>query len=169
MAATANHTLQLLHKEVELRSHATIAAAPDWPCRKGCDLCCRRLAAIPALTAAEWDFLLKGIRALPAAERRQVAVRVNELVTSRMPIVCPFLDREQGACKVYAYRPVACRTYGFYVERDRGLYCGQIERRVESGDFASVIWGNHSGVDARLAVCGPAKDLVSWFQSDPPE
>ena len=26
--------------------------------------------------------------------------------------------------------PVACRTYGFYVQRDLGLYCRDIENRV---------------------------------------
>ena len=39
------------------------------------------------------------------------------------PAVCPMLDETASACRVYEYRPVACRTYGFYVQHDLGLYC----------------------------------------------
>ena len=50
------------------------------------------------------------------------------------------LDRADGACLVYAQRPVACRTFGFYVQRDLGLYCKDIESRVADGALTEVVW-----------------------------
>jgi hypothetical protein len=64
--------------------------------------------------------------------------------------VCPFLDDSAGKCLEYAYRPVACRTYGFYVERDRGLYRAKIEAMVDRGECSDVIWGNQSAIDPQL-------------------
>ena len=55
------------------------------------------------------------------------------------------LDRATGACR-FAHRPVACRTYG-YVQREKGMYCGDIEARVADGSLADVVWGNHDAVD----------------------
>ena len=51
------------------------------------------------------------------------------------------LDRSAGACRVYAHLPLACRTYGFYVQRNKGLYSKDIESRVADGDWAEVVWG----------------------------
>ncbi len=49
----------------------------------------------------------------------------------------------KAPARFYAQRPVACRTYGFYVQRELGLYCGDIEARVAGGELADVVWGNH--------------------------
>jgi hypothetical protein len=59
---------------------------------------------------------------------------------------------------------VACRTYGFYVQRDLGLYCGEIEARVEQGALADVVWGNQDAVERALAPFGVTRSLVEWFQ-----
>jgi Fe-S-cluster containining protein len=75
------------------------------------------------------------------------------------------LDQAQGACRVYAHRPVACRTYGFYVQRDKGLYCNDIESRVAKGDWATVVWGNHDAIDRQLNALGDSRDLTEWFAS----
>jgi hypothetical protein len=45
--------------------------------------------------------------------------------------------------------------YGFYVERDRGLYCGRILERAERGEYDEVVWGNACAVEARAAALGP--------------
>lgn len=74
---------------------------------------------------------------------------------SAAPYTCAFLDPAHGACLIYQHRPIACRTYGFYVdERGVGLYCESIQKGVEGGDFADVVWGNHSALEARLAALG---------------
>jgi len=80
------------------------------------------------------------------------------------PVVCPLLDLATGACPVYAQRPVACRTYGFYVQRELGLYCHDIESRVADGALADVVWGNHDAIDRRLASLGEILALTDWFE-----
>jgi Fe-S-cluster containining protein len=80
------------------------------------------------------------------------------------PITCPMLDLAAGTCPVYARRPVACRTYGFYVQRDKGLYCRDIQTRVEDGTWADVVWGNHDAIDRQLAGLGESRALTDWFE-----
>jgi len=158
--------LPRLHADIDARVHAIRESTPDWPCAKGCDSCCHRLADIPALTEAEWKILREGMAALPRPQRERIGRDIEALVTSpARPVVCPLLDRQTGACPVYAHRPVACRTYGFYVQRDRGLYCAEIESRVAAGTLREVVWGNHDAVDARLAGMGEKRPLTEWFTS----
>lgn len=124
----------------------------DWPCRKGCDACCRSLAARPELTDAEWDRVEAGVAKLGPDAQQEIAERMAAIESQAAgPYVCPFLDLEQGACRIYEHRPLACRTYGFYVDdRGVGLYCGEIKERVESGRYADVVWGNQTALDARV-------------------
>jgi Fe-S-cluster containining protein len=76
------------------------------------------------------------------------------------------LDESEGACPVYAQRPVACRTYGFYVQRELGLYCADIEARVAGGELDDVVWGNHDAVDHALGALGDVRALTEWFERD---
>jgi Fe-S-cluster containining protein len=139
-----------LQREIDSRAREITAAQIAWPCRRGCDYCCRNLAEPPRLTRAEWDLVNQGLARLAPSVKLEIAARVREGEKR----ICPFLDRGAGSCLIYQHRPVACRTYGFYVERDRGLYCRRIEQRVESGEFAEVVWGNAAGVEARLESLG---------------
>jgi uncharacterized protein len=151
--------------QVERRAEQVRQAAPHiaWPCQKGCDACCRRLAAQPLLTRAEWTLLQQGIAGLPPAEAVAVAKRVLALPCAG-PMVCPFLHPAAGACLVYPQRPVACRAFGFYVERDGGLYCPGIAHRVAGGEFNDVVWGNGSALQDRLAAAaGPPRPLQEWW------
>lgn len=156
--------LAQLHAEIDARVQAIRDDHPDWLCGLGCDGCCHRLAEIPLLTEAEWDNLKLGLNALPPELLNQIGRDIAALAdqTTR-PIVCPILDRTTGACLVYEHRPVACRTYGFYVQRDKGLYCNSIEQRVAEGDWAEAVWGNHDAVDRRLDALGEKRDLSLWF------
>jgi len=153
-----------LHADVDARVGAIRHTRPDWPCSKGCDTCCRRLADVPRLTAAEWGLLLEGLRTLPPQRLQAVRDEVGLLGHgASAPIVCPMLDRESGACPVYAYRPVACRTYGFYVQRELGLYCSDIEARVAQGELDDVVWGNQDVIDQALSASGETRSLTEWF------
>lgn len=105
--------------------------------------------------------LEEGLRLLSAEVRRGVRERIAELTTA--PYTCPLLEAETGACLVYEQRPIACRTYGFYVERDKGLYCDLIRMRVESGEFQDVTWGNQELVDHQLDALGPRMEFREWF------
>jgi Fe-S-cluster containining protein len=159
--------LVTLHREIDSRTREIATSHGDWPCRKGCDACCRRLAELPRLIRPEWELLEEGLARLPAETQQEIAARIGALLQAKGTI-CPFLDRAAGSCLVYEHRPAACRTYGFYVERDRGLYCGQIEAQVDSGAMAEVVWGNAAGVEARLDEFGKKIGLLDWF-SDSPE
>ena len=166
MNATTRPTqpeLCALHADIDARVAEIRTAQPDWPCAKGCDACCRRLAAVPQLTAGEWALLRGALAALPAGQLAQIEHRLSALET-RAPLTCPLLDEASGACPVYAQRPVACRTYGYYTQRDGGLYCGQIEARVSTGQLDDVIWGNHDAIDRRLTRLGETRALTDWFR-----
>jgi Fe-S-cluster containining protein len=108
--------------------------------------------------------LQKGLALLSAERLQEVGQAVAKLAEqSSRPIICPMLDQSAGSCMVYAYRPIACRTYGFYVQRDKGLYCKDIEARVEKGDWSGVVWGNQDAIDRRLSSLGKVRDLTDWF------
>lgn len=154
-----------LHIDIDARVRSIREGRPDWQCGKGCDNCCRRLAEVPRLTAAEWALLQEGLAALPPERLAQIRRDISALASRPPgPVVCPLLDQASGACPVYAHRPVACRTYGFYVQRELGLYCSDIESRVADGSLADVVWGNHDPIDQRLAASGEARALTGWFE-----
>ena len=156
--------LTQIHADIDVRVQLISDEHPDWLCHKGCDTCCRRLAEIPRLTAAEWALLQTGLSLLAKQEILDIREKIAALSeqTSR-PITCPMLNQTQGICMVYAYRPVACRTYGFYVQRDKGLYCQTIEAHVAEGDWENVIWGNQDVIDRQLNTLGNSRELTEWF------
>lgn len=156
--------LARLHVDIDVRVQSIRADRSDWLCGKGCDGCCRQLADVPQLTLAEWDLLREGLAELPAARLQEIGRNMAALSGGRSrPITCPLLDLATGACPVYAWRPVACRTYGFYVQRDLGLYCHDIESRVADGALDDVVWGNHDAIDRRLSGLGEIRALTDWF------
>ncbi len=152
--------LPTFHAHIAARVEAIVDAAPDWPCRRGCDGCCHALADVPQLREAEWVLLRNAIAALPADVRALVETRVAALATATRPFTCPLLD-DTGACRVYAARPLACRTYGFYRARDGGRWCATIEA---SGGADTVVTGNHDTLEAEAsAALGPTQNLLSWW------
>jgi Fe-S-cluster containining protein len=154
-----------LNADIDARVHSIRAQHPEWLCCKGCANCCRRLAEIPRLTAEEWALLREGLAALPPERLEEISRRMAALAHQQTrPVVCPLLDQSSNACLVYAQRPVACRSYGFYVQRDLGLYCHDIESQVTSGALANVVWGNHDAIDRRLAGLGAPRPLTEWFE-----
>lgn len=161
-AGEVAQALCALHEEVDARVARIRAAQPDWLCAKGCAACCRSLADVPQLTPGEWDLLREGLSQLPADTLQRVRARAAALPAAG-PLVCPMLDEATNACPVYLHRPVACRSYGFYVRRAHGLYCGDIEAQVAAGRLAEVVWGNHEVVERELAALGAAKPLTAWL------
>ncbi|MDH4285026.1 MAG: YkgJ family cysteine cluster protein [Gallionellaceae bacterium] len=154
--------LAQLHVAIDMRVQTILQDHADWLCSKGCDNCCRQLAEVPQLTLAEWDLLQQGLQALTAEKLQEIASNMASLNQSR-PVICPMLDLAAGTCPVYAQRPVACRTYGFYAQRNKGLYCHDIEIRVDEGSWADVVWGNHDAIDQQLAGLGESRALNEWF------
>ena len=154
-----------LHVDIDLRVQNIRADRTDWLCGKGCDHCCRQLACVPQLTLAEWDLLREGLTALPEARLLEISNNMAALSSSpSRPVTCPLLELSTGNCPVYTHRPVACRTYGFYVQRDLGLYCHDIETLVADGALVDVVWGNHDAIDHRLCGLGEKRALTGWFE-----
>ncbi len=158
------NTLTQIHDDIETRVQSIRDNHSDWLCGLGCDGCCHRLSEIPLLTKPEWALLKEGLAALAPEQIQEIGQNILALtgLTAR-PLVCPMLDQTAGACRVYAHRPVACRTYGFYVQRDQGLYCKDIESRVTNGEWAKVVWGNQEAIDQRLGGLGDTRELTEWF------
>jgi Fe-S-cluster containining protein len=150
-----------IQEAVGARVAGILEARGEWPCRKGCDDCCRRLASVPLVSGVEWSAIEKAIEALPGLIAETVRQRVQESAAGVRPFTCPLLDREAGACLVYEARPVQCRTYGFYAERDKVLGCERIE--AVACEDPGVVWGNHRAVEAGLAELGPARPLHEWL------
>jgi Fe-S-cluster containining protein len=57
-------------------------------------------------------------------------------------VVCPNLNEQAGACRIYDSRPIACRAYGFFVARDHDQDCEPIETAVNDRGEAAIIWGH---------------------------
>lgn len=153
-----------IHADIDTRVGLIRDDRPDWLCGKGCDNCCRRLADVPLLTRAEWDLLREGLAVLAASQLDEIAGKIRVMTdTVGRPLVCPLLDETTGACPVYAHRPVACRSYGFYVDRGLGLYCRDIEALVTAGKLDDVVWGNHEVIERRLTTLEPGRPLTEWF------
>jgi uncharacterized protein len=140
---------------VQARVDEITAAHPEWPCRKGCDDCCRSLAAPPRVSAAEWEAIRAAIDALPA----RVAEAVRERIRAGESKVCPLLDTESRACLVYEARPIACRTYGFYAEREWVLGCDRIA--AIAAENRDVVWGNHAAIGSESL--GEAAEFFDWM------
>ncbi|MBL8741617.1 MAG: YkgJ family cysteine cluster protein [Myxococcales bacterium] len=156
--------LTVLDAEIAARCEATCDAKPDWPCRAGCDDCCRSLAAVPVVSPPEWERLRDAVRALTPSERAEVARAFDERRArgEARPIVCPLLG-ERGLCRVYGARPLACRSYGFYADHEGVLGCGRIHTRA---DDAEVLWGNHEALLRSAASLGDARSLLAWAEED---
>ena len=157
-------TPQTLLADIDTRVHDIRETHPDWPCAKGCDACCRQLARLPQLTAGEWELLRPALVALPPDQLETIRRKMSGVAGQDAgPVACPLLDGSSGACPVYAQRPVACRTYGFYVQRGIGLYCQDIKNGVDRGELADVVWGNQDAIDRSLADSGETRALDAWF------
>ena len=74
--------LEALYQRVEVRAADISGTHAWWPCRRGCDHCCRHLSAPLPLTELEWRYLWDGFQRLPAQAQAEVRARVAELERS---------------------------------------------------------------------------------------
>lgn len=141
--------LTLLDAEIDARTAEVRTQAPDWPCQAGCATCCRHLSAPHLLSPPEWARLEAGLRALPPAEAAEIEAGLDAMAEHPLdtPLVCPVLDRETDRCRLYAHRPLACRTHGYYATRRGGYWCDDIDARVEAGGAADVVFGRYEALE----------------------
>ncbi|MEY4683854.1 MAG: hypothetical protein RLZ25_313 [Pseudomonadota bacterium] len=154
-------------EQIENRIDALIqnirTSYPDWLCRRGCDECCRRLASLPLMTRAEWIRLKEGLLLIPSSDREDLISHIHALSGVTGFVVCPMLDPSDGACRVYAHRPLACRTYGYYTQKGVGLHCKQIEHQIDQGLLGQVVWGNQDALEKDLRAEGSQRSLAEWI------
>jgi Fe-S-cluster containining protein len=154
--------LYQIQEAVRLRTEEVVSTHSGWPCRKGCDECCRRLASMPRVSRLEWQWIEAAVENLPAGTAELVRRRIADSARAERPVLCPLLDTASGACLVYAARPVACRAYGFYAERESVLGCGRIE--AIAAQSPEIVWGNHAALEETLRQLGPARELFEWVE-----
>lgn len=170
----AQQHLPVLYKEIELRCQAVAATRPNWPCRQGCDHCCRSLSEAPRLVRAEWRRLEAGLARLDETTHARVLKRLDAVARQASgPVICPFLDRRAGACRVYEERPAVCRTYGFYQSRDGGRFCQLVAEHTNDDRLraerpspweSDLVWGSQDAIDHEIEQrCGPVISLQSWL------
>jgi Fe-S-cluster containining protein len=170
LADEQRRALEALYQRIDTRAEEISGARAWWPCRRGCDHCCRTLAAPLPLTETEWRYLWEGFLQLPQEAQAEVRAQVAELSQGAEPdaYVCPFLDPESGACRVYAYRPLVCRSYGFAAARDGGRWCHLISDVLERHGEDGILWANQDALIVALdALGGPTSTLFEWFGDHP--
>lgn len=116
------------------------------------------------MTAPEWALISAGREALPEVVQQGITQRMRALEDAIYPFTCPLLDTLSGRCLVYEHRPLACRTYGFYVEHGLGLYCEQIRVLADAGRLDDVVWGNQVTVDDKSAGLGAKRSFIEWLK-----
>jgi Fe-S-cluster containining protein len=164
MLSVLDDALFNIREDVERRVQETACTHKDWPCRKGCDECCRRLASVPRISEEEWRLMAAAIDVLPSGTADIARQRIRASAGAPRPVVCPLLDTGAGTCLIYEARPVACRAYGFYAQRTDVLGC---ERIKAVGDQSpDVVWGNYAALEARLRSLGPTAELPVWLASE---
>lgn len=164
--------LEALYAQVEARAGAISASRAAWPCRRGCDHCCRHLAAPLPVSEPEWAYLWEGFTRLPPERQAGVRARVERMARegAARPYTCPLLDPHTGACSVYAHRPLSCRSYGFSLSRGEGNWChlvaGLLAREGEEG----LLWANQDALeDCVRRLGGRTLTFFEWFARHPPE
>ena len=92
--------LEELYQRLEARSASITQERAWWPCRMGCDHCCRHLSDPLPITALEWAVLWEGFQRLPPETQAEIRARVAEWerAGAKRPYTCPFLDPKAGAC-----------------------------------------------------------------------
>ncbi len=155
--------LQALDHQIQAKMQTLTTTHDWWPCRRGCDACCRQIAQPPALSSLEWERLDAAVAALPTAIQTAINQRLQALLsqieagTQNASVVCPYLDPTAAACHIYAARPIACRTYGFFVSRHDNEFCQLIAAAVADHHEAEIVWGNGAAIAHELQrLSGPA-------------
>lgn len=115
------------------------------------------------MTRAEWLRLREGLSRLAPDVLAIILRDIATLSDSPGPLACPMLDTDGGICRVYPFRPLACRSYGYYRQRGVGLHCKQIEEQVDTGLLDDVVWGNQDALERDLRREGDLLSLKAWI------
>lgn len=174
--------LTIIYSATEKVKQAVHDKYPDYPCSRGCSLCCRRSQFL--VTQLEWEAVLVGVRQLPVEDQREIQAEARRVVRERMVqhlhkgwwratkdtapsvLVCPLLS-EGGACRVYAFRPSICRLYGYVVSNDekhKNIHgCEIVDRYVEDNGVKQLPAGRPIFDLMEKHLSGDSRPLVGWL------
>jgi Fe-S-cluster containining protein len=123
-----NNYRQLVGRIDSLCAEIHRAYSGSIACRKGCNSCCRHFSVfwVEAVTLA------LAARSLP---KEQLALLRNRAKSFTVQDICPL--QEDGACILYAHRPIICRTHGLPILMRRGAdvrvdYCPRNFANIET-------------------------------------
>jgi len=152
-------------------------------CRRGCTDCCHHLFQITEVEAA---YISKALKELPLARRQAFEERARRYLMARekllaenqvpdawgslpppgMRLPCPAL--EDGACTIYAHRPLICRKYGIPLynpqKPERVFACelnfkpGEEIEATELVQIQTTIHNHWAGVQADYNARGGRRD-----------
>jgi len=146
---------QLVAKVDRFCHQVETAFAGEIACRAGCDSCCRHLSLFPVEAAA----LIETVRALPEAERRSLTALAEQADSAPCPLLAG------GLCRLYAARPLICRTHGLplLVETETGKQLDACPR-----NFTGLASLPGSAVLDLEALNAPLAAINRLFLADPP-
>ncbi len=152
-------------------------------CRVGCTDCCHHLFRITEIEAA---FISCGVKGLAPDTRRRMEERAREYHVARerllaeksvpdawgtlpppgMRLACPAL--EDGACQIYAHRPLVCRKYGmplFHPQKPDRVFACELNfkpgEEIEDSQLVQIQTSIHqgwTGVQAEFDRKGGSRD-----------
>lgn len=98
------HYHTLVNRVDERCRQMEASLAPHMACEKGCSSCCLNISLFPV----EAIGLRLALDDLAQDRREAVLKRAAQAIPDE---ACPLLDGN-GACELYAHRPIICRTHG---------------------------------------------------------
>ncbi|WP_224362152.1 YkgJ family cysteine cluster protein [Hyalangium versicolor] len=130
-----------LYERLEARAADTTRERTWWPCRMGCDHCCRHLADPLSITALEWTVLWEGFLQLPRETQAEIRARAAEWeqAGAKQPYTCPLLDANVVIAQA-------------------------LEQHGEEG----ILWSNQDALEETLKrLAGPSITFFEWFAAHP--
>ncbi len=176
VAALLERHAVLCRKVDDFAARVQARHAAEMSCRAGCDGCCHARLTITTLEAEAVRAWLAGLSLASRAAVRDAAARAQ-------PTRCAALD-DEGRCRIYAARPLVCRSHGVPIRArsERGLpvihacelnFVARGPAAVEPGDvldqetLSTVLFALDAALArARGAQAGARVDLAELLRAD---
>lgn len=144
---------------------AHVVAAHPMSCRRGCTACCHDnpegVSGVELRRLRERIDTFPDAEAIYAAFARLAAMSTDPFSWRAARHPCPLLG-EDGACRAYDRRPIACRAFhalspAAWCDPDSPDYIGRINPHLDPPDVLLLFF---KALSERLGL-GPARDLHS--------
>lgn len=154
--ADSLRNLYALRERVDHHSARVISAyAQHFACRRGCTGCCQTERTV---SDVEYEALRRALAQLPEEESTQLAA-------NRAESPCPLLL--DGACAVYAERPMICRSHGLPLVMEEQLDVCPLN--FTDADIAALPHGDLLSVDVVTTILVAVNHLFCQEEGGDPE